>query len=143
MDFHIPVLSKEVLQYLDPKPGETAVDGTLGGGGHALEIAKRIEPNGILVGIDLDQAAVDQAKKIFEKQRFKSKIFFAQGNYKNIDQVLESFRIKNADLILVDVGISSYDLEQSERGFTFQKEQPLDMRFDPQSKITAQHILKT
>src|SRR5579872_94381 len=135
MDFHTPVLSDEVLEYLNPKPGETAVDGTLGGAGHALEIAKRIEPDGTLVGIDLDSAAIDQAKKVFEKQKLKSKIFFAQDNYKNIDRVLENLAIKKADLILVDIGISSFDLEQSKRGFSFQKEEPLDMRFNTEDRL--------
>lgn len=139
MEFHTPVLLEQTLKLLNPKSGETAIDATLGGGGHALEIAKRLEPNGTLLGIDLDPAAVGHAKKVFEKQKLKSKIFFAQGNYKDLDQISEGLNIKKADLILGDVGISSYDLEQSGRGFAFQKDETLDMRFNPDSKPESRH----
>ena len=134
MNFHTPVLLGEVLELLDPKPGQTVIDGTLGGGGHAAALIERIEPNGTFLGIDLDPAAIEQAKQIFAEKKFKSQINLVRGNYKDIDLFAAA-----ADKILIDVGISSYDLENSHRGFSFQKDEPLDMRFDPQSAPENKH----
>ena len=140
---HVPVLSSEVLEYLDPQPGQVAVDCTLGGGGHALAIAGRIGKGGTIVGIDLDPAAIAAAEEIFSEAKPKAKHIFVHGSYLDIDTILNQNSIARADLILADVGISSYDLEQSGRGFTFQRDEPLDMRFDPSAKKTASHIVNT
>ena len=140
---HVPVLSKEAVELLAPNLGDVAVDCTLGGGGHALEIARRIGKTGKIIGIDLDPAAIAAAEKLFAKEKPAAPHTFIRGSYANIDTILEQNGTKSAGLILADVGISSYDLEQSGRGFTFQKDQPLDMRFDPSAKLTASHVVNT
>jgi 16S rRNA (cytosine1402-N4)-methyltransferase len=140
---HVPVLSKEVVELLDPKPGQVFVDCTLGGGGHALAIAQRIGKAGRIIGIDLDPAAIAAAEKLFTAERPAAPHTFVRGSYADIDVILEQNGTERADLILADVGISSYDLEQSGRGFTFQQDQPLDMRFDPAAHRTAAHIVNT
>lgn len=134
MNYHIPVLLKEVLEYLDPQSDQTVFDGTLGGAGHSLEIAKKIQPNGILVATDLDPASLEAAQKIFDQQKISTKIHLIRGNYKDIDKTLVDLSIQKVDAILADIGISSYDLDNSARGFSFQKNEPLDMRFDPLAK---------
>ncbi len=131
MSFHIPVLSNEILEYLKPEPGQTIVDGTLGGGGHSLRLAKAIEPNGILVSIDLDPAAIAEAERNFSQASVKSNVNFVRGNYRDIKKIINELGIESVNAILIDIGISSYDLEGSHRGFSFQKIEPLDMRFDP------------
>lgn len=147
--YHIPVLLNEVIEYLDPMNGEVAFDATLGGGGHALEIAKRISPNGILIATDLDPASIDAAEKRFTDAGIQ-KYFLRRNNYRNIDQVLEELNISKVDIVLADLGLSSYDFDLSGRGFSFQKDEPLDMRFDPESSPenkrheprTAKYLLK-
>jgi 16S rRNA (cytosine1402-N4)-methyltransferase len=133
---HTPVLLQEVIKYLDPKPGDTVVDGTLGGGGHSKAIAERIAPDGFLLGIDLDPAAIQKAENVFDESGIKIKHQFVPGNYADIKEIYQAAAKDNGleaspNKILVDVGISSYDLEGSNRGFSFQKDEPLDMRFDP------------
>jgi 16S rRNA (cytosine1402-N4)-methyltransferase len=140
---HVPVLSKEVVELLAPAAGEVAVDCTLGGGGHALEIAKHLGKQGKIFGIDLDPAAIGAAEALFKAEKPLAAHSFVHGSYANIDAILDQVDTKGVDLILADVGISSYDLEQSNRGFTFQKDEPLDMRFDPSSKLTASHVVNT
>ena len=132
--FHTPVLLNEVLEFLDPKPGQTIIDGTLGGGGHSLALAKAIEPKGILVGIDLDPAALTEATAKIKDADIKSEIHFVKGNYKDIKKIVSDLGLKEINAIIIDIGISSYDLEGSNRGFSFQKHEPLDMRFDPEAR---------
>jgi 16S rRNA (cytosine1402-N4)-methyltransferase len=151
MTYHIPVLLNEVLEYLDPKPGQVVVDGTLGGAGHSLAIAEKIGDSGVLVGIDLDPASLKEAEEKFSAHGIKTKTHFIQGNYKYIDSVLDGLGLSAVDRILVDIGLSSYDLDQSGRGFSFQKNEPLDMRYDPtaapehkkKEPFTAKFILAT
>ncbi len=132
--FHVPVLLKEVLEYLDPKPGQTVIDGTLGGGGHALALAKAIEPKGILVGIDLDPAALTEASAKAKDADIKTELHFVKGNYRDIKKIVNDLALSEVNAIIIDIGISSYDLEGSNRGFSFQKHEPLDMRFDPEAR---------
>lgn len=147
--FHTPVLLREILKYLQPKPGDVFIDGTLGGAGHAAALAKAVEPNGTVVGIDLDPAAIQTAERRIKEQNIKSKTVFIQGNYKDIGLILAAQKITQANGILIDIGISSYDLNASQRGFTFQKDEPLDMRFNPdehpenrrKQPLTAQFII--
>lgn len=149
--FHIPVLLNEVIEYLDPQDGEIAFDATLGGGGHALEIAKRISPNGILIATDLDPESIKVAEKKFLEAEIKSKYFLRKANYRKIDSVLTELGLEQVDIVLADLGLSSYDFESSGRGFSFQKDEPLDMRFDPESSPeykrheprTAKFLLKS
>ena len=145
---HKPVLLQEVLKYLDPQPGETVIDGTLGGGGHSLAIAKKLGPKGFLLGIDADPAAIAAAESNFAadpESELLAKHLFVQGSYRNIRAIAEKYGIQKIDKVLVDLGISSYDLDSSGRGFSFQKNEPvgepLDMRFDPKGSMTAATIL--
>lgn len=128
---HISVLEKEVIQYLEPKKNENTIDCTLGGGGHAKKILLKTAPDGKLLGIDLDPAALQAAKNNLSK--FKDRVFFAEDNYKNLKQILKQKkyveRFNQVDIILLDLGLSSYELQDKTRGFSFQGSADLDMRF--------------
>jgi 16S rRNA (cytosine1402-N4)-methyltransferase len=137
--YHTPVMCKEVLDYLNPTPGETIVDATIGTGGHSLAIIERILPGGRLIGIDRDEESLHIAQQRLE--RYGNACEFVHGNFFNIDKVLENLAITSVDGILFDLGISSFQLENAERGFSFQKEGPLDMRLDRSSYISAFDLL--
>jgi 16S rRNA (cytosine1402-N4)-methyltransferase len=151
MTYHVPVLLNETIEYLNPQPGDIVVDGTLGGAGHSLALAEKIGSKGTLIGLDLDPASLKEAEIKFSAHSLKTKRHFIQSNYKFIDSVLEGLGLSAVDRILVDIGISSYDLDQSGRGFSFQKDEPLDMRYDPteapehkkKEPFTARFILAT
>ncbi|MDI6820649.1 MAG: 16S rRNA (cytosine(1402)-N(4))-methyltransferase RsmH [Patescibacteria group bacterium] len=138
---HKPVLLNEVINLLDSKPGEFFIDGTLGGGGHALEIIKRILPGGKFLGVDLDVLAIQR----FEKETAgKSGINLVCGNYSDLPNILERKALGRADGIFLDLGMSSDELKSSGRGFSFipqAYEELLDMRYDPQEGMTAADIL--
>lgn len=144
MSFHLPVLLKEILEYLDPKPGQVFIDGTLGGGGHALALAEKVQPNGTVIGIDLDPAAIQAAETNAAELKLKSKTIFVRGNYRHIKTIIEGLQnesgLGEVNGILIDIGISSYDLNASQRGFSFQRDEILDMRFDPEA--TPEHKRK-
>ncbi|MCS7305662.1 MAG: 16S rRNA (cytosine(1402)-N(4))-methyltransferase RsmH [Thermoguttaceae bacterium] len=124
---HIPVLLAEVLQWLDPKPGQLVVDGTLGGGGHALAIAQRLAPTGKLIGIDLDPAALESAAA----RLTGLPVALVHGNFADLPEILRQFGIPAVHGILLDLGMSSLQLADPNRGFSFTQDGPLDMRFDP------------
>ncbi|MDI6734152.1 MAG: 16S rRNA (cytosine(1402)-N(4))-methyltransferase RsmH [Patescibacteria group bacterium] len=138
---HKPVLLNEVINLLNPKPGEFFIDGTLGGGGHAREIIKKIFPNGKFLGVDLDTSAIQR----FEKETVgRSGINLVCGNYFDLPNILERKALGRADGIFLDLGMSSDELESSGRGFSFNPQaydEPLDMRYDLKSRITAANIL--
>lgn len=123
---HIPVLLQEVIAALDPKPGNFIIDGTVGEGGHAKEIIKKIEPGGILLGIDWDTSQAEQAEKNIIGVGVK--VVIAHGNYKDIENIQKRYGLQRADGLLLDLGFSSRHLE-SGKGFSFQKDEPLDMRY--------------
>jgi 16S rRNA (cytosine1402-N4)-methyltransferase len=123
---HIPVLLNEVLQYLDPKSGENFVDATLGDGGHAKEILKRTAPDGKLLGIDKDLNSIKVAEENLKE--FKDRIFIVQGNFLDIKKIVEDNpQIGKVSGILADLGLSSRQIEESGRGFSFQRDEPLVM----------------
>lgn len=139
---HVPVLLKEVVELLDPKPGEDFADGTLGGGGYTQSIAKKIAPTGKILSIDLDKDAIQN----FEVKILNLKlqhIVLHHGNFRNIDKIAEQEKFQGFDGIVVDLGMSSYQLDQAERGISFQKKELLDMRFDQSQKEDAKFILNT
>lgn len=140
--FHTPVLLNEVLEFLQPKPGQTIVDATVGGGGHALELAKALGSSGTIIGMDLDPEALRETQSNFKKQKLKINLKLIHDNYRNIATVLRSASLARVDGIIADLGISSYDLGQSGRGFSFQKDEPLDMRFNPEQERSAQSIVE-
>lgn len=129
--WHSPVMSREVVEFLKCRPDGFYVDGTLGGGGHAEEILKATSPSGRLLGIDRDLDAVEFAKerlKIFGKR-----VWVVHGLFSHIDEIMSSLGVKHADGILLDLGVSSYQLDTDSRGFSFRGEALLDMRMDKTS----------
>jgi len=137
--FHVPVMLQEVLDYLKLAPGQIIVDATLGTGGHSAEILKRITPQGRLIGIDRDENSLSVCRQRLAE--FKDSIDFVQANFADLDQVLANLGIQNIDGIIFDLGISSYQLFDAQRGFSFQEEGPLDMRLDKSSYICAYDLV--
>jgi len=125
----------EALEYLGCKPGGIYVDGTVGGGGHALEILKKSSPGGTLIGLDRDAEAIEAAKETLKG--FKERTVLVKENFRNIPSVLAVLGIREVDGILLDLGVSSYQLERPERGFSFRMEARLDMRMDTGDETTA------
>ncbi len=139
LKFHIPVMLKEAIDYLDLQPGKIIVDATIGTGGHSEEIIKRISPGGRLIGIDRDEESLGIAK--VRLSDYKDSCEFVYGNFSDIDSILKSLSINKVDGILLDLGISSYQLANAQRGFSFQVEGPLDMRLDRKSYISAYDLV--
>lgn len=139
MEFnHVSVLLNEVIEGLNIKENGIYVDGTLGGAGHSSEIVKRLK-NGKLIGIDQDLNALEKASKVLED--YKDNVILKHSNYENIDQVLNELDIDKVDGILLDIGVSSYQLDEEARGFSYNKDAPLDMRMDSTSPFTAWEIV--
>ena len=135
---HIPVLVEEVMTLLRCEPGRTYVDATLGGGGHALEILRRTAPSGILIGLDWDGEAISEARKVLTPFGERVKIF--RENFIHLPDLLREMKIEQVDGILLDLGLSSLQLEKEERGFSFRGEGPLDMRMDQRLDQTASYL---
>ncbi|MCD4743419.1 MAG: 16S rRNA (cytosine(1402)-N(4))-methyltransferase RsmH [Desulfobacteraceae bacterium] len=138
---HTSVMPEEVQKYLQLKPGHICVDCTLGGSGHAKQSIKAISPTGKFIGIDQDNDAIKNAKLIFKN--YSQKIFLVHDNFSNLPTILESLEIKKADGILLDLGLSLNQLKNSKRGFSFQKDEVLDMRMDTREQVTAMEIVNS
>ncbi len=136
---HKSVLLYETVDSLNIKPDGIYVDGTLGGGGHAYEVASRLGENGRLIGIDQDADAIKAATERLAP--FKEKVTIVRSNYRNIREVLEGLGIQKVDGIYLDLGVSSYQLDTAERGFTYREDAPLDMRMDQRNEKTAADIV--
>lgn len=137
--FHTPVMCQQILDYLDLAPGKIIVDATIGTGGHALAILERIMPQGRLIAIDRDQESLAVAAK--RLNNFGNACEFVYGNFIDIDNILKRLNIDKIDGILFDLGLSSFQLESPQRGFSFQYEGPLDMRLDRNSYISAYDLV--
>ena len=138
--FHIPVLLKEVLHYLIPKKGGGVyIDCTLGGGGHSKAILERIYPDGLLIGIDRDVEAIKAARK--ELSNFLDRAILIRDNFKNLEEILSNLKIKVVSGVLFDLGVSSHQLRERERGFSFREDGHLDMRMDPTQKFNASTLI--
>ena len=139
MEFnHYSVLLAETIEQLHVRPEGIYVDGTLGGGGHAWEVCRRLT-TGHFYGVDQDDAAVTAAGKRLEP--FGDKVTILRNNYCNIKNALSGYGITKVDGILLDLGVSSYQLDESERGFSYRFDAPLDMRMDRRQKTTAKDII--
>lgn len=136
---HIPVLLDEVIEYLNPKPNLNFIDGSIGGGGHSEEILKRTSPNGKLLGIDLDKDALKASKKRLSKD-FKNRFVLIKDNFKNLKKIYKANNIGGVSGIILDIGLSSYELEDERRGFSFKFNAPLDMRFSGDG-VSARDII--
>ena len=136
---HIPVLLHESIEGLNLKQGGVYVDCTTNRGGHSVEIAKAIGIEGTLICIDLDQTALEEAREIIEKVPNCGKVHFIKSNFRYLPSILKDLKISHVDGILADLGISSQELDDSGRGFTFQKDEPLLMTFDskPEEDVTT------
>ncbi|MBI9074272.1 MAG: 16S rRNA (cytosine(1402)-N(4))-methyltransferase RsmH [Desulfatibacillum sp.] len=125
---HVSVMKQEVLDLLAPAPGHIIVDGTFGGGGHARALLERILPDGLLIGTDLDEDSVANAQACFTDFTGNFRIF--HDNFSNIRSILDACHVEGANGIVLDLGLSLHLLEKSGRGFSFQRQEPLDMRMD-------------
>ena len=141
MEFkHKPVLLEECIEGLNIKPNGIYVDGTLGGAGHSSEIVKKLNKNGMLIGIDRDEEALSAAKKRLSEY---SNVKYVHGNHDNIEEILKQFEIEKVDGILLDLGVSSYQLDERNRGFSYLGENELDMRMDKTQSLTAKDVVNT
>jgi 16S rRNA (cytosine1402-N4)-methyltransferase len=131
----------EVLHYLSPASGRIYVDGTLGGGGHAMQILESSSPDGILIGSDRDEEALNAASE--KLVSYAERVRFLRGNFADIAEMLAGIGISRIDGFLLDLGVSSFQLDKGERGFSFQKDAPLDMRMDDSSGESAASLVNT
>lgn len=137
---HLPVLKKEVLEYLDPRPGENFVDCTIGQGGHAIAILQKTDPDGNLLGIDRDIRQIESCRIL--TKNFEKRIILANDSYANLKDIVARNNFSKVRGILFDLGMSSWHLEESERGFSFQEDEVLDMRYGVGThKLTAAEIV--
>ena len=140
MEFkHKSVLLYETVDQLNIKPDGIYVDGTLGGGGHSYEIASRLSDKGRLIGIDQDEDAIKAASERLKP--FMDRVTIVRNNYCNMDKVLDELSIDKVDGIMLDLGVSSYQLDTAERGFTYNVDANLDMRMDQRQEVTARDIV--
>lgn len=136
---HVPVLLDEVISYLNLQQGGVYVDSTLGGGGHTLEIVKRIQPGGRVIGIDQDPNALAAARKRLEE--YAENITFVHSNYYRIKEIVPELNLSSVDGVLFDLGVSSHQLDEGERGFSYMQDAPLDMRMNPEDPVTAEKLV--
>lgn len=142
MEFvHKSIMLAETIESLCIKPDGIYVDGTLGGGGHSLEIAKRLDAGGRLIGIDQDGDAIEAAGK--RLALYADRVTIVRSNYADMKKILHDLGIEKVDGILLDLGVSSYQLDNGERGFTYREDVPLDMRMDVRQERTARDIVNT
>jgi len=137
---HLPVLLEEVMQFLDCRPDRIYVDATVGSGGHARRILEKSSPTGRVIGLDWDAAALARTREALAP--FGDRFHLVQSNFRDLKEVLDSLAIKAVDGILADLGLSSEQLEDPERGFSFQKDAPLDMRMDLRRGLMAGDLIR-
>lgn len=137
---HESVLLEESIQGLNIKPDGIYIDGTLGGAGHSLEIAKRLE-SGLLIGIDQDEEALAKAREVLADYEDRVKLFHL--NYSQFDEALRQLNIEKIDGLFLDIGVSSYQFDNEERGFSYNKDSELDMRMDTSKDFTAMDVVNT
>lgn len=138
-NFHTPVLLHEVANFLKVEKNHQYIDATIGGGGHSVEIIKK---GGIVLGLDQDQEALDYlATSLLDK--YKNKLFLAKGNFKNLKEIARAYKFNQVSGVLFDLGVSSYQLEEPRRGFSFKSVGPLDMRMDSTEKRSAFELINS
>ncbi len=138
-EIHKPVMCNEVLEYLKLSPGMIVVDGTIGCGGHSVRILEHILPGGRLIGIDRDHESLDITRRRLSK--FAQAVSLIHGNFRDLDKILVMVGVNKVDVVFFDLGLSSMQLSDPERGFSFQTEGPLDMRMDRTSFIQAYDLI--
>lgn len=138
---HQPVLVNEAIDYLNIKPAGVYVDATLGGAGHAFQIASRLNEEGLLIGIDQDHTAIQAGKE--KLSNVSPTVKLIRSNFTALPEILASLRVKEIDGILFDLGVSSPQLDEEERGFSYKQDAPLDMRMDRSRPFSAAHLVNT
>lgn len=142
MEFkHVSVLYDECINGLKIKPEGVYADGTLGGGGHAFGICSSLKSKGMLIGVDKDRDALCAAEK--RLQQFDCKKQYIQDNYSNIEEILDRLKMPGIDGALLDLGVSSFQLDNYERGFSYMQDAPLDMRMNAEDSLTAEEVVNT
>ncbi len=141
MPGHIPVLLEEILAQLDLKPNDNVVDATLGGGGHASALLETTSPNGRLLGIEWDGRTLEETRKKLE--RFGSRAMLIRGSYRRLEEFVRACAFPDISGILFDLGYSSFQIDDPDRGFSFRFDGPLDMRYDASGDVTAADIVNT
>lgn len=136
---HIPVMLEETIAFLDCHPGHVVVDGTLGGGGHAQKIIERILPQGVFIGIDRDRDAIENAKCRFKG--YGSNVHFFHRNYSQLPEILSELGMGDVDAVLLDLGVSFHQIDSDGRGFSFRRDEKLDMRMDIRQTATAEQLV--
>ena len=136
---HYSVLLEETIENLNIKPDGIYLDGTLGGGGHSEQILKRLSDRGRHIGIDQDEAAIEAASKRLEA--YGDKLTVIRNNYRNAKAALDEIGVSHVDGIVLDLGVSSYQLDTEERGFSYRFDSELDMRMDRRQSLTAKQII--
>lgn len=140
MEFaHKPVLLEETIKALDIKENGIYVDCTVGGAGHSIEMVKRLGKDGRLIAIDQDEEALLKATEVLSD--YKDKVVFIKSNYSHLDSILDSLNIEKIDGVLMDIGVSSYQLDEKDRGFSYNQDAALDMRMDKENDLTAKYIV--
>lgn len=135
---HVPVLAQEILEWLRPMAGQTIVDGTLGGGGHSRLLAEAVGPGGAVIGLDRDSVAVERTATALASLPLRA----FQANYSDLPEILSELNLDGVDGILLDLGLSSDQLADRERGFSFQSDGPLDLRFDTTRGVPAWKLIE-
>ncbi len=137
--YHVPILLNKAIQLLNPKPGGVYVDATLGGGGHFKELLKQTQYQGTFIGIDQDEAAIVNAKKNLLKS--SADIRLINDNFSNLKKIIRDNKLNLIDGILFDLGVSSQQLDEGSRGFSYMQDAPLDMRMDPRKSFSAKDVV--
>ncbi len=142
MEFkHIPIMLNEIIENLNIVPDGVYVDCTLGGAGHSLEIAKKLNDKGILIGIDKDATAINVSRE--RLKNLKCKVILVQDDFKNLKTILQQNNISKVNGILADLGVSSYQIDEVDRGFSYSKDAPLDMRMNTSQTLTAKEVVNS
>lgn len=134
-------MKSEVLGYLDPKPNEDFVDCTVGEGGHAKAILEKNSPKGRVLGIDCDPSVIENLKNMVKGTPYEKRLIPVCGNYVNLSSIAKEYGFASVAGILFDLGLSTWHIEESGRGFSFYRNEPLDMRYSPENPLTAEKIL--
>ena len=140
---HKSVLLKEVIEYLNPRPGQVFVDGTANGGGHTMAIAEKVALDGKVIAIEWDSELARELELKFQVLSFKNNVIVANDSYANLKNILNELKVEKIDGVVLDLGFSSSHLEGSGRGFSFQKDEPLDMRYNIKDGRAAAEIVNS
>ena len=141
MRYHTPVLLKEVTDLLDLKPNQNVIDCTLGDGGHAIEMLRRIAPDGKVLGIDADREAIKRVEQRIKNKESRKRLVVVNDNFRNVTSIVEEYHFLPIHAVLLDLGMSSYQLDSGDRGFSFQKDTPLSMNFQTVGGVSAMDVV--